>query len=275
MRTTTENLPVRICFIAPKAYPLFNPDIKQIFGGAEVDLYLLATELAKDQNFQVSFVTADYGQKQIETIQNINVIKSLDFKQNPLTGAIKIWHATKKADANIYILKTASLGVPLVALFCWLHRRAFTYRTASSYECDGTYLRKHRLLGPAFAWSLRQAEILFTQSAADAKNLSATIGVSSHIIPNGHPLPKLDQKKRDTILWVGRDAAEKQPRRFLELARAIPTEHFTIICQTLTNDQNRYKQMSIVARKRAENFSWESVAHQYRQLYNKIRHIGN
>ncbi len=229
--------PIKICFVAPKAYPIFNPDEGDYFGGAEVDLYYLATELAQDENFQVSYVVADYGQPPIEIREGVTIIKTVDFKKNPICGAWRVWRGLRQADARIYMLKTASPGTPLIALFCKLKSRSFTYRTASSYECDGTYLRKHRLLGPAFAWSLRQAEILFTQSTADAKNLSATIGVSSHIIPNGHPMPELDQKKRDTILWVGRDAAEKQPRYFLELARAIPTEHFTIICQTLTNDR--------------------------------------
>ncbi len=53
--------PIRVCFISPKAYPLFNPNVEAVFGGAEVDLYYLATELAKDDSFTVSFITADYG----------------------------------------------------------------------------------------------------------------------------------------------------------------------------------------------------------------------
>ena len=75
----TNNLPIRICFIAPKAYSLFNPDVKELLGGAEVDLYFLATELAKDENFAVSFITADYGQEKTETIEGVRIIKSVDF----------------------------------------------------------------------------------------------------------------------------------------------------------------------------------------------------
>ncbi len=80
MNTVTDNLPVHTCFIAPKAYPLFNPDAKGVFGGSEVDLYFLATELAKDENFAVSFVTADYGQKKTEVIQNVKIIKKVQLK---------------------------------------------------------------------------------------------------------------------------------------------------------------------------------------------------
>ena len=39
---------IRVCFISLRAYPIFNPSVEKLFGGAEVDLYLLATELAKE-----------------------------------------------------------------------------------------------------------------------------------------------------------------------------------------------------------------------------------
>ena len=245
---------IKICFIAPKAYPLFNADVKEIFGGAEVDLYLLATELAKDKNFAVSFITADYGQEITKTIEGVKVIKSVDFKKNPLSGAIRIWRAMHIADAQIYLIKTASVGTPLVALFCKLHGRAFVYRTANTYECDGTYLREHRLLGRSFAWSLRQAKIVFAQNTIDAENLSATIGIRSRVIPNGHRLSQLHQKQRDTILWAGRSAKIKKPGLFIDLAETIPDEKFTMICQRATGDE---KYVQLVARaKQVENLEF-------------------
>jgi hypothetical protein len=52
---------LKICFIAPKTYPVFNPNVGDYFGGANVDLYYLATEMAKDKDFESSFIVADYG----------------------------------------------------------------------------------------------------------------------------------------------------------------------------------------------------------------------
>ena len=46
-------------------------DCNGVFGGAEVDLYLLGTELAKDQNFHVTFITADWGQPEEEIREQI------------------------------------------------------------------------------------------------------------------------------------------------------------------------------------------------------------
>jgi glycosyltransferase involved in cell wall biosynthesis len=229
---------IRVCFVVPRAYPIFNPDKGDYFGGAELDLYYLATELARDSSFEVSFIVADYGQNDVETIEGVTILKSHDFNKNVFDGVLRTWRALKRVDADIYFLECASPGVPLVAMFCKLHRRIFVYRLASLLESDGTYVRQHLILGRLFAWSLRQADMVFAQNVTDEGNLTRTVGVSSRAIPNGHRLPAVQQQTRDTILWVGRDNPVKKPELFLELAKAIPNEHFTMVCQALNKDQH-------------------------------------
>jgi glycosyltransferase involved in cell wall biosynthesis len=242
MTSPGPSKPIKICYIAPKAYPIFNPDIGNYFGGVNVDLYYLATEMAKDKRFESSFIVADYGQSDSEVIEGVKLFKALDFSKGPFNGLIRTWRALKGADADIYFIECASPGVPLVALFCKIFKKIFVYRTAHIFECDGTYLRQHFLLGRAFAWSLRGADAVFVQNATDVENLQSSIGVSSHVIANGHRLPELGRLPRDTILWVGRDADFKKPHRFLDLANSFPGEHFTMVCQTLNDDQD-YKNL--------------------------------
>ena len=57
---------IKICFVQAYAYAVFNPKSKAKIGGAEVDLYNIASELAKDKRFDVCFLVADFGQKNIE-----------------------------------------------------------------------------------------------------------------------------------------------------------------------------------------------------------------
>ncbi len=233
-----NNNTIEICFIAPKAYQLFNPDVKEPFGGAELDLYFLATELAKDKDFAVSFITADYRQQDIEIIEDVTVIKSLDFKKNLFIGAIKVWRALCKADAQMYMIKTISSGMFLVAFFGWLKNKTFLYRTSNTYSCDGTYLRQHPFLGRVYKWALRTARHVFVQNKIDSVNLQRTTNVLSIAIPNGHRLSELRESRRDTILWIGRSAEIKRPMLFIELAEKTPDEHFTMICQCATGDRN-------------------------------------
>ena len=67
---------MKVCFISIGVYSLFNPECAYKHGGAEVKLYTLAKELAKDQRFDVNFITADFDQEALEEYGNIKVYKS-------------------------------------------------------------------------------------------------------------------------------------------------------------------------------------------------------
>lgn len=237
MAEIQKDNPLKVCFVSPKAYPLFNSTVKGVFGGAEVDLYLLATELAKDKDFEVSCITADYNQPKTEIIENVKIIKSLNFKQNQITGAIRIWKAMKKANANIYMMKTPSPGVPLVAAFCKLHKKTFVYRAASEREFNGVYLSDHPILGRLFMRSLRRAVLITVQNESDRQQMLSLMSLDAKVIPNGHRMPDITDSDKQTILWVGRSAPVKRPELFLELAKRVDAP-FTMICQKATGDNN-------------------------------------
>jgi glycosyltransferase involved in cell wall biosynthesis len=233
-----ETRKIRVCFISPKAYPLFNPAVESVFGGAEVDLYLLATELAKDERFAVSFIVADYGQPEEEVREGVRILRSVNFRRNPLAGALAIWKAMKQADADWYILESASPGVPLGVCFARLHRRKLLYRTASQTECNGAYLNAHPLLGRVFLYALHKADLIITQNQQDRDNLQRLFKLDSSVIANGHRIPESIAVEKDTILWVGRSAAVKGPQRFVELAKQLPEEKFVMVCQRATGDEH-------------------------------------
>ena len=234
----THPNPIKVCCIAPKAYPVFNPACRAHFGGAPVDLYYLATELARDRDYQVSFIVADYGQKPVETYEDVTVIASLDHHKNFISGASRVSKALARADADIYLMKTSAPGTALIAWFCQRHGKIFTYRSANTEECDGTFIKENFFLGRAFAWSLRRAQAIFVQNADDRTNLQQSLGLTSTFIPNGSRIPPLNQTPRDTILWVGRSWDVKRPDLFLDLAEQVPDRHFTIICQEATQDKH-------------------------------------
>jgi glycosyltransferase involved in cell wall biosynthesis len=229
---------IRVCFISPKAYPIFNPDIRSVFGGAEVDLYLLATELAKDPRFEVLFIVGDYGQPKIEQREGVTLIKSLDVRKNMILYGWKVWQALQRADADIYMIETASLGVPLVSFFCRRHKKRFVYRTAHVQECNGDYAREKPLSGFFFARSLRNADIVFCQNRSDKAALKTGAGIEAVVASNTYRDDLTGDFEKKTILWVGRSAAFKHPERFLELAKSFSRENFVMICPQATNDSN-------------------------------------
>jgi len=231
-----DTCPIKVCFIAPKAYPIFNPAIREVFGGAQLDLYLLATELAKDSAFAVSFITADYGQKLVEVIENVRVIKSFKFRHNSVSATWRLLKAMWIIDADIYFLKASAAGAFLIAAYAKLRGRTFIYRTASQGECDGTYIKQHLFAGMLFKWAMKWARYVLVQNETDGINIKRTMGITSIHIPNGHRITNTSTVAKDCILWVGRSAKVKRPELFIKLARQFPSEHFVMICQKNIDD---------------------------------------
>lgn len=238
--------PIKVCFIAPKAYPIFNPAIKEVFGGAQLDLYLLATELAKDPAFKISFITADYGQNADELRENVHLLRSFKFCHNSFLTTWQLLKAMWRADADVYFLKASAAGAFLIAVFSKLRRRPFIYRTASQEECDGTYISKSRWAGALFKQAMRLAKCVLVQNKADGDNLERTIGIKSVHIPNGHRILPAESVAKETILWVGRSAKIKRPDFFIKLARQFPKEHFVMICQKNIDD-TEYSSLVLMA----------------------------
>lgn len=229
---------IRVCFVMPKAYPLFNPGAAGVFGGSEVDLYYISSELARDPAFEVSFIVGDYGQPMTEQREGVRLIKSIKpNRKSPLAGLI-LYSRMKTAAADIYMTKTASPGVPLISLFCSRHKKNFIYRTAHKRECDGSYINAHRIMGPLFRHALKKAHCVFAQNDEDRDDLLKTIGVDSIVILNAHRLTEIGQDEKDSILWIGRTADFKKPHKFLDLAERFPAQKFVMICQKATGDNH-------------------------------------
>ena len=177
---------ISVCFVSIDIYPLFAPHSSGVQGGSEVDLYMIATELAKDKRFRVSIVTGDFGQPDIEMINNVTVYKAADIQQKPVSGTPALWRAMKCADADIYFKKGAAFTTDLVALFCRLNHKKIFLRTGTDYECNGLYFREHPLKAKAYLWSARSASRVFVQKVGDVPRFLQTTGVTAIAVPNGH-----------------------------------------------------------------------------------------
>lgn len=82
---------IKICFVSPFAYPLFNPDSEYVFGGSEVRAVIFGKTLSKQAGFEVSFAVFDHGQRYIEQYDNIRVYTDSFFgRQKDLNQPRKI-----------------------------------------------------------------------------------------------------------------------------------------------------------------------------------------
>ncbi len=220
---------MKVCFFSRSAYPLFNPACSAVFGGAEVDLYLIARELAKDETYDVSFVVGDFGQAPEERWEGVRVVKSYRFDQQKVFQMATLVRTLAGQRTDVYVQEAASGGTGVIAGMCRAMGRGFVYRTASDIEVDGTFVAKNRLEGRLFEYGLRHATVV-AQNEAHQTQLRERYGVGSTVIRNATSIPHLESVERRNVLWVGRSETLKQPDVFLDLVARFPDRRFVMIC---------------------------------------------
>lgn len=232
----------KICFIAPKAYPLFNESVKAVFGGAEVQLTMLAKELGLNSDYEVDFMVADYGQSDIEQYNDVTVWKSLDFKSSLFKQFITFFYALKKIDADVYIQRTLSLFSGIIGIMCRIRKKKFVYMVAHDNEVDGT----HKLFQSNFLTTtlanlvFKKSDVIITQNSYQ-KSLLEKKGIRTELFKSSYKIENVDRSdKAGYHLWVSRSDRWKRPELFIKLARELEDESFVMVCPKSTDSNNVY-----------------------------------
>lgn len=241
--------PIKVCFISPLGYGLYRPESGLSFGGAEVQFYLLACALSKEQGFSVSVLTTvdelpsveqqgpltlftRRGQKRLGAGQSAgHPFKTLWGYGSAFLDMLK---QLRTIDADLYLHAGAGVEVGAYALICRLLRRRFLYVVASSADlCDPNGKVEGPLKG-LYPLGLRLAHAVACRTREQQKWLKARYGRDGVLIRTAYPLPsshasRLTPHAKCTVLWVGRAHPLKQPELFLDLARRLPQERCVMV----------------------------------------------
>jgi glycosyltransferase involved in cell wall biosynthesis len=242
LSTSLRNDNLSICFFSLGAYHFFNPGVEHAFGGAELQLYLLATHLAKDPGFDASFIVGEFGQPRHEIRQGVTLHSFPTRQGGPkyikLAGYyLRLWSLLKRVDSQVYIQRTAGVLTFAIALFCKVSRRKFVYMVAHDEDLmvatPAWYGRgARRWLGwRLFSRGLRMSDLVIVQHEGQKEELARVFGKDGVVRPSAHPIPAgRPAEARGFFLWVARCELWKQPDLYLDVARALPGEEFVMIC---------------------------------------------
>jgi glycosyltransferase involved in cell wall biosynthesis len=244
---------IKVCFLNLNVYSIFNPDSNAPIGGSEVQLFNIANFLADSCDFEVSVVTGDWGQQNIEIFNKIKVYKSVEMKDglwNKLKAPWKIIKALNAASADIFIVSPAGAEVGILAFYCRIKNKKFILRTASSMECDYDFIKRKGLIGKIYNYGLKKADLVIAQSNYNKILLKENHKIDSVIVNNAFFLKEnknISEKKY--ILWVGKMERNKKPNIFLEIAKLMPERKFLMISPKRNFQQDFAEEMFKEARK--------------------------
>ena len=228
-----------ICFFMKDAYPLFNPSATGVFGGAEVELYLLAKQFAHRKKYRVKFFVGDYCQPETEIIDDVEIVrlKYSNLEEYPqwyykILRRIFIIKKLAFDSSDIFFTKTASDSLGYIVLINKLiKRKRVFFKLGSDIDADISYWKSHnKLVSFFYKLSLKFVDCIICQTKTQQNMLSQWIDKETHVIKNGFFITSpSEKKKRDYVLWVSRYDYMKRPELFLNLARALPQEQFLMI----------------------------------------------
>jgi len=223
--------PIKVCLISLKSYPLFTKNSLDYFGGAEVQISLIAKALAKDKKFQVSVIVGDYGQKATVKQNRLTLYRSFKHGRFFPFEVGRFSQLLRKINADIYTERTINPKILLVYLFCRLFKKKFFYMVAHDWDLN------HRII--------KLADLIIAQTKDQQKQLLNSWKLSSFLFPSILPnnvIPLNANKQGHFILWVGRAEKWKQAEIFLKLVSYFPQQKFIMVCR-LGHDFHYYQKL--------------------------------
>ncbi len=229
----------KICFVIPRTYYLFNSETfekKVIPGGAQTQSFYLSTTLAKDKNFDVRFLVADFGQANFEIIKNVKLHKSFSHSDNIFKRIRKLFKTLKEINADTYIFRSADAGVAAAVFYVkTILKKKALYMLASDVEISKKMQKKYSGILTAFfmQYVYKNANIITSQTQQQKKLFEKNRNRKSEaLIKNIFPKKEnlnIDFKNKKTVLWVGRLTEVKKPDLFLKLSEKYPETKFVMI----------------------------------------------
>jgi glycosyltransferase involved in cell wall biosynthesis len=231
----------KICFVMP--YHLSEG----VFGGAEVQAWLLAKELAR-RDYEVSYIAQSIKGKrnQRENKEGVQVRWVRYVRVFGWANGRDYYRALLEIDPDIVVQRMTSFITGIAGLYCRRHRKKFIWVcTDNSQPVLWFFLKNQRrslaqnkvnlfkkpvLLFNALIydlsrhWGMKQVAVAFSQNNYQEQALKICYDRDSLRMISGHEIPKLrlspeQRLKNRVILWAGNLGPRKRPNKFLELAR--------------------------------------------------------
>ena len=228
---------LRVCFVAPHAYPLLAGSSEVPFvGGAELQQCLLARSLAR-RGHEVSMICLDHGQPDGLVLDGITVYTAYDaeagipgtrFFHPRLTG---LWRAMRRAGADVYYQRAAGMVTGIVAAFCRHYGKRSVY--AGAHDTDfipGPRFMPFRRDRWLFEYGLRTVDAVVVQNPLQRRLCRDNYGRDAALVESCYlPPPSARRDANGCVLWVGTLRPFKRPELLLQLAAYLPDLRFRMI----------------------------------------------
>ena len=222
-----------VVFYAPRISPLLNSNEDPAPGGAEVQVLLLARELAA-RGHRVALVVRQGEARLPSETGGITIISQptlysgpqiLRSVRNAATTIRTLW----PLDTTVFVQRAAGRETGLVALIAKARRRRFVYSSANVIDFAYHCLERRRSNVAFFHLGIKLADDVVVQTAEQEELCRSRFRRAPILVKSLAEPAEQRTAKPEAFLWVGRSVAYKQPLAYVELARRLPDALFWMV----------------------------------------------
>lgn len=223
---------MRVTFVSLFVNGLFDPTDSTVYGGAEVQLYYLATGFAA-QGIDTHVVTRSQRDSHLYTAEGVTVhaiAPRSGLLSKPLT-AWDLYTEVWRTQADVYVQRCAGIETYLVARAAKRQGKQFIFMSASTQDCTDKLIRRgQRFVYRMYERGLWLADKIIVQNETQQRLFFERWKRNSVVLPSACAIPESDESERGgSILWMGRCETYKGPDQFLDLAESLPNYCFVMV----------------------------------------------
>ncbi|HOF33382.1 MAG TPA: glycosyltransferase family 4 protein [Spirochaetota bacterium] len=223
----------KIAVVFPKdSESLFN-NKKSTFGGATVQLYNYALEMAKYHD-----VYCLVGETEIsdnERFNSLNILFTFSKNDGYLKRIVKFHKTLRSIGPDVVIQRGLTRISTFLALYCIIFKISYVFMFAHDREARGRFQRSNRF-NQLYPLLLCWARYLVVQNDFQQGSIPGIFKKKTFKIPSGYEIEKDFSFEKKGVLWVSRLEPWKRPELCIELAMKNPDIPFTMIAPIDPND---------------------------------------
>ncbi|TAL33465.1 MAG: glycosyltransferase [Spirochaetes bacterium] len=241
---------MKIAIIFPKdSEALFDRNSTRTFGGANVQLFMIARELANHKDIATFSLIPNYPVIDFDDADKFSLVKTFNESDSMPVKVLKYHRAIRRLKPDVIIQRGLTLESCLFAVYCRLFGIKFVFMLAHDVESEGRY-QKNRSKCTLFFLLLKFTNLIIAQNELERDNVkkeqpSACVAILKKGLDIGK-VRKSRNKDYDCI-WIARCEQWKNPEVFLDLAAANPKFRFCMICSKVAGHEVYFEEV----RKRA------------------------
>ena len=219
-----------VAIYLPRAYGIYDVRVRRA-AGAERQTVLLARSLAR-RGLRVAHVIFPVPEPTPEP-PGLDLVHRPGVRRSRRIGLalepLHIWNALERADAEVYVLRTASGITAVAAAYCRARGRRFVFSGANNSDFTLENIAGTR--AALYRFGVRHADAIVVQSAEQAELARRAFPGSRRIVEIASfvdPAPQTTAPA-EAFLWAARIVGYKGPLEYVELARRVPQARFRMV----------------------------------------------